>query len=364
VDYEDDVCGFIHEWAEGLARRVSVLDVLTLRKRKANLPANVRLHVLKPRGDEGKLTATVRFYHALLKIVRSSSVNSIFSHMTPIHSVIASPIAKLWHIPLVTWYTHETVSFPLRLAEKLSDKILTASRESFRLDSEKVVVTNHGINTQIFCPQHISGHPEQSRISDHPEQSRGAHHSSPITICSIGRISPRKDYETLIKAANILIHSKEIHNVRFVIIGKEGTSKQKPYFQKLTEMVKTFGLESFVEFAGSVPHRKIAAYHQKSDIFVNMRQTGGMDKAVLEAMACEIPPVVCNKTFAPLFGLWAGQLIFEERNAEDLADRLSDLVTSGAERRQEIGRDLRNVVVREHDLERLMDRIVTVFESL
>jgi len=350
VDYEDDVCGFIHEWVARLARRVSVLDVLTLRKGKTNLPANVRLHVLKPLGDEGKLTATVRFYHALLKIVRSSSVDGIFSHMTPIYSVIASPIAKLWHIPLVTWYTHETVSFPLRLAEKLSDKILTASRESFRLESEKIVVTNHGINTKIFCPPFDSAQDRQL--------------ASRITISSIGRISPRKDYATLINAANILIHSKGIHNVRFVIIGKEGTSEQKPYFQKLTELVKTFGLEASVEFVGSVPHRQIAAYHQKSDIFVNMRQTGGMDKAVLEAMACAVPVVVCNKTFIPLFGPWAEGLIFEERNAKNLAERLSDLVMSGAEKRQEIGQELRNAVVREHDLEKLIDRIVTVFESL
>jgi glycosyltransferase involved in cell wall biosynthesis len=230
---------------------------------------------------------------------------------------------------------------------------LTASWESFRLDSEKVVVTNHGINTKIFRPKHISGHPERSRRA-----------ASRTTICSIGRISPRKDYETLINAANILIHSKGIHNVKFVIIGKEGTSKQKPYFQKLTEMVKTFGLESSFEFVGSVPHRKIADYHQKNDIFVNMRQTGGMDKAVLEAMACEVPTIVCNKTFTLLFGLWARRLIFEEQDAEDLADRLFDLVTSGVEKRQEIGRDLRNAVVREHDLEKLLDRIVTIFESL
>lgn len=353
VDYEDDVCGFIHEWVEALARRVTRLDVLTLRKGKVNLPGNVRLHILKPRGTEGKWTATLRFYRALWQIIRKTPVDIIFSHMTPIYSVLAFPVAKLWHIPLITWYTHETVSFLLRLAEKVSDKILTASPESFRLESEKVVVTKHGINTKIFQPKQMTGHPEQERMTQPAAQ---------ITIGSIGRISPRKDYETLIKAADILVNRKQLSNVRFVIIGKEGTAEQKPYFQQLMRLVEECELASYIEFSGSVTHREIAAHHQNNDIFVNMRQTGGMDKAVLEAMACEVPTVVCNNTFSPLFDSWANCLIFEERNPEDLADRLYDLVTLAPDTRREIGRDLRRVVVREHDLEQLMDQIVSLFE--
>jgi len=36
--------------------------------------------------------------------------------------------------------------------EKLADKILTASKESFRLPSKKVIITGHGINIEEFCP--------------------------------------------------------------------------------------------------------------------------------------------------------------------------------------------------------------------
>jgi glycosyltransferase involved in cell wall biosynthesis len=89
-----------------------------------------------------------------------------------------------------------------------------------------------------------------------------------------------------------------------------------------------------------------------------------MDKAVLEAMACGVPPVVCNTTFTPLFGPWADRLIFEERNAEDLAERLYALVALEPDQRRDIGRYLRGVVVQEHDLEQLMDCFVTIFESL
>jgi glycosyltransferase involved in cell wall biosynthesis len=268
--------------------------------------------------------------------------------MTPLFSIVASPIAKLWQIPLVTWYTHETVTLPLRFAEKLSDKIFTASKESFRLHSRKVLVTNHGIDTNVFIPrEHASPRPEL-----------------PVTICSIGRISPRKDYETLIRAVDLLVHKEQLSEIRVVIIGNEGTRDQKSYMQKIVDMVKNSRLESHIEFVGSIPHREIAHYYQQSDIFVNMRQTGGMDKAVLEAMACEIPTVVCNRTFVPLFGRWAEQLMFEERNATILADRLGQLIRLEAEQRKEIGQDLRSVVVQEHNLDNLMDRLVGIFKSL
>lgn len=349
VDLDDDVCGFIHAWVAALARRVTWLDVLTLRKGKTALPDNVRLHVLKPRGDEGKFLATGRFYQALLGIVRHARPDVIFCHMTPIYSVVAAPIAKLWGIPLVTWYTHETVSLPLRLAEKFSNVILTASPESFRLPSQKVIVTNHGIDTRVFCP----------RAETPPTDAQPI-----IRICSIGRISPRKDYETLLKAARIVVHDQHLRHVRFVIVGKEGTAEQQAYFQHLQNLVTELELTDYVEFVGAVPHREVTRLHQQSDIFVNMRQTGGMDKAVLEAMACAVPTVVCNTTFAPLFGSLTSQLIFQERQADDLAQRLSALVQLPPEQRRQIGQALRAVVVQEHDLERLMERVVKIFETL
>jgi glycosyltransferase involved in cell wall biosynthesis len=239
------------------------------------------------------------------------------------------------------------VTFPLRLAEKLSDKILTASKESFRLESEKVIVTNHGIDTKEFSPR-----------------DQGSREQNSITICSIGRISPRKDYETLINAANILVHEKKLSNIRFVVIGKEGTSDQKQYVQTITGMVEGYKLEPYFKFLGSIPHHKVAECHQRNDLFVNMRQTGGMDKAVLEAMACEVPTVICNTTFKPLLGPWVEQLLFEERNARDLAERLDGLIRLAPEERNTIGQHLRSVVIQEHDLGKLMDRIVSILRSL
>lgn len=348
LDETDDVCGFIHEWVATLAGNIETLDVLTLRTGQMRLPANVRVHVLKPHGSEGKLTATARFYRSLLHIVRQGRVDVIFCHMTPIYSVVAAPVAAVWRIPIVTWYTHETVSLVLRLAERVSAKILTASPESFQLNSRKVLVTNHGINTRRFSPSETVA-----------ERADACLH-----VCSVGRLSPRKDYETLLRALHILVHTHRLHHIRLVIVGKEGTLAQHAYVRQLRALVDDLKLGDYVKFAGAVANRDVMAYYHHSDIFVNMRQTGGMDKAVLEAMACGVPTVVCNATFGSLFGPLAHRLLFEERNPEALAARIRDLADLSPKERREMGLALRDAVVRHHNLDGLMTRIVDIFAHL
>src|SRR3989339_374793 len=73
-----------------------------------------------------------------------------------------------------------------KLAEKLTDKIFTASKESFRLPSKKVEVTGHGIDLDKFKPAEIKKD------------------GSKFKIISVGRISPVKNYEIMINATEIL----------------------------------------------------------------------------------------------------------------------------------------------------------------
>ena len=62
-------------------------------------------------------------------------------------------------------------------------KIFTASHLSFRLKSSKVVVTGHGIDTELFKPDHLRLNPKDQRFN--------------LRILSVGRIAPVKNYETL-----------------------------------------------------------------------------------------------------------------------------------------------------------------------
>src|SRR5207249_4282524 len=113
-------------------------------------------------------------------------IDVIFVHMVPQYAIIAAPLARACRIPMVLWYAHGSVSGRLRLAHGLVQRVVTASRESFRLPSDKVVVTGHGVDTDLF----------DQPAPDPSSKER----SAPFRLVAVGRISRIKDHETLVRA--------------------------------------------------------------------------------------------------------------------------------------------------------------------
>jgi glycosyltransferase involved in cell wall biosynthesis len=70
----------------------------------------------------------------------------------------------------------------------------------------------------------------------------------PLKIISIGRVTPIKGYETLIRAVHVL--SKRFRNFEVSIVGEADRGKES-YFQDLTLMVERLGLSSIVKFLGT-----------------------------------------------------------------------------------------------------------------
>jgi glycosyltransferase involved in cell wall biosynthesis len=346
VDYEGDVCGFTHKWVEALACRVSFIDVLTLRKGKVNLPENVKLHVLKPEGNEGKWTAISRFYQALFRISRHSPIDVIFCHMTPIYSVVVAPYAWLRGIPIVTWYAHGKVSMTLRLAHAVSKQIVTSTKEGFRLSSNKVQIVGQGIDTETYLLK---------------ENRRFPH--CPFTILTVSRLSPIKRVDLLIEAVTLLRQKKADLPICLKIVGGPGSDKDHSYIAELKRQVEFYQLQDTVIFEGSVPFQEVVFYYQDADCFVNMSETGSVDKAVLEAMSCGVA-VVVNDTFTQILGEELAKTWVIERDAELLCERLLLLTSMSESEWFQLVRQLRNIIVRDHNLDNLMDRIVQVFGSL
>jgi len=230
----------------------------------------------------------------------------------------------------------------LRIAEKLTDIIFTASKESFRLKSKKLVITGHGIDVNLFKPG------LKKEISKN------------FRILSVGRISLIKNYETLIKAVDILVNQRNIKNLEVKIIGSPILKKDFSYLEHLKGLVTKKGLQKYIGFIGRVPYLKIIKYYQKADTFINLCSTGGVDKAVLEAMACGIPAVVCNYTFTKEMGAYKKILFFKERNAKDLAKKILKLrnINQG-----EIGQFLRQQVVKYHSLDSLISKLILQFQQ-
>jgi len=346
VDLDDDILGFTHTWVNKLAERVERLYVLALAVGRHSLRDNVELFSMGKERGNSRLERLVNFNRVVAGLVLTRRVDLLFIHMCPRYAILAAPYAKLMRVPMVMWYAHGSVNPELRIAHSLVDKVVTSTREGFRLKSDKVSIVGQGIDTDRFKPPDV--------------RKEG----NTKLILSVGRISPIKDYETLVKAAGILVNEKEREDLEFMVVGDVGTEAQRKYLDKIKGLVRECQLERHFRFVGSVPHSEVVKYYQNCDVFVNLSPTGAIDKAALEAMACAEMPLVCNESFKEVFGDYADRLMFEKGNAGDLVGKVLDVIETNTGSRLILERALRDIVVQEHSVEGLINKLVGVFREL
>lgn len=139
----------------------------------------------------------------------------------------------------------------------------------------------------------------------------------------------------------------------------------KAYGERVRETLARSGIEQRVTLAGEVPYRDIGGWYDRASVVVNSSFTGSIDKVVLEAMASRRPVVSCNEAVPPLIadlGSRCVGLAFTKGDAGELAQRIEALLDLPRDERRRLGADLRHIVARDHEVERLADRLVAEME--
>jgi len=348
IDINDDVLGFFHGWVREFAKHCEKVTVICLCKGEYDLPENLKVLSLGKEDFSQKSVKSIkskvfkvksqifylfRFYKYIWQ--ERKNYDAVFVHMNQIYVILGAWFWRLRKNKIALWYTHKQVSLALRIAEKFVDKIFTASRESFRLASKKLMVMGHGIDTEIFKPS------ENKKEND------------VFKILTVGRISPIKDIKTLVRAVGELQNS----NYELQVVGAAGTLEQEKYFQEVKELVKELKLEEKVRFIGSVPNREVRQYYQTADLFVNLSGTGSVDKVVLEAMACGCLPLTCNEAFREILKDYPN-LFFNAGDYKNLAKKIEDIITLEKSERAFMLNRLREIVRVYHNLEGLIKKIL------
>lgn len=332
VDREDAVLGFMHRWIAEFAAHTAQVTVMCLEEGAHTLPKNVQVHSLGKEAGVSRLTYLIRFYRYLFRFRAQYDV--VFVHMNHEYVLLGGLLWRLLGKRVCLWYAHGHVPRSLHIATWLAHRVVTSTESGFRIRTAKKRVVGQGIDVDRYaCPAR--------EVSD------------TLRICSIGRLSPIKRYETLIDAGALL---KE-QGVPFeaTILGDAGLPEQQAYAQALRERVSVQGLGDRVHFLGAVPHREIPQYLCAADVFVNTSETGSLDKAGLEAMAAGIPVFVCTAAFDGVLGTHKEQLWFAPGDAAQLATRIRAL---GNRERTEIGEALQVRVRKEHSVTQLIPKIL------
>lgn len=341
VDDDHDILGFTSDWIAALAYHVDRLDVLTAYAGEYELPENVTVHSYgKERGyPKWRRIATFENYCARL----APKVDAVFAHMIPQYVLAGWPWFWVTGTPVVLWYAHSSVTWDLKVAHALVDRIVTATAESVRLPSDKVQVLGHGIDTERFSPG-----------PDRYERGR---------LLGVGRLDPVKNFETLIEAVGLLTESGLDVSLRIV-----GEPAQDPvYLDTLRERVAEVGVDDSVTFPGAVPHEEIVGEYRRAGVFLNASDTGSLDKTEVEAMACGTPVVSSNDSYAEMVAeaeIDTSLLTFPAGDAQALAtnvERLLDLDSTEFER---LCRNSRHVARTRHDVDTLMGKLCDVLTDV
>jgi len=343
VDENNPILGFFIDWIKEFAKNCEFVTVICLQEGSYNLPANVKVLSLGKENGVSQIKYLYRFYKYIWQ--ERKNYDAVFVHMNQIYVILGGWLWRLWYKKIGLWYVHKQVSHSLKLAEKIVDIIFTASAQSFRLKSKKVKVVGHGINPAIFKPAGIEKN------------------SNVFKIITIGRIAPVKNYELLVEAAEFLLNSKLDKKIEVKIIGAPQTTDENKYLEKLKKIVADKELESTVFFPGAIPNKEIVSHLQSSDLFVNTSQTGSLDKAVLEAMACETLVVTTNEAFVEIFGDLS-DLTVSGNTLTGLAEKIKFFIqNNNQEENQMLKKELRSIVLDDYSLDNLVLKIIDVFKK-
>ncbi len=354
TDAHDPILGFTTLWLNKLAEKVSTIHVITMRSGVLTLRENITVYSLGKEWGYSEPRRAMRFYRFLSQILRFQSIDLCFSHMTPIFTNLAAPILNVLGIPIVTWYAHPSLTNNLKLAHHFSTRMVTSIPTAYPYRPDKLVVVGQGIDTDLFAP--LSNRPTNQVIANDVSEKYSL-------ILAVGRLSPVKDYGTLITAVSHLI-SQTSHRVKLLIVGNPTNAQDEIYVQSLYTQVQQLNLASVVTFEPAVSMYELPEIYRCCTVYVNLTPTGFGDKVALEAMACGKVCLTANTGFRETLGIYAEQLLFTHANPQDLAQKLTAILSLEEAQRQMMGDYLRQQIIQYHSLDRLIQNLLQLFQQL
>jgi len=218
-------------------------------------------------------------------------------------------------------------------------RILTVSNhtkeriiEFYRIPQEKISVIHNGINASVF--QEDYGH--------------GSNTGDPAYILFVGRLSPLKNIEGLIRAFELVAHQ---HNLRLKLTGD-----QRELDFEIGEKTR-----ERIDFLETVSDRQLAKLYRNALALILPSFHEGFGLPPLEAMACGCPVVVSRVTSLPEV---CGDAAFyvDPGDIESIAEGIRKVATDEALRKSLIQKGLKRA--RRFTWEKSAREHIRIFEEV
>jgi len=194
--------------------------------------------------------------------------------------------------------------------------------KQMNIPSEKIELITNGVDLNKFQP----GPANPALISRYALEGKRI-------LLSVGRLIPRKGFDTTIQALPAII--KAHPNIHYLIVG------QGPYEERLRSLAVSLKVSAYITFAGKIADEELASHYHSCDLFLmpnrelSDRDTEGFGLVFLEANACG-RAVIGGQAGGVVDAVKDGQngLLVDGRNTEEVAETTINLLTNHALRQQ------------------------------
>ena len=334
IDKNHPILGFFHGWVLEFALHFTEVHIICLQKGEYSLPKNVYVYSLGKEAGENRLKYLWRFYRYFSHIFFKVKVDFVFYHMGAIYNVLGAPffmLRKVFKTKFYWWKTHGTITFLTRLSLLCCDRVYTASRTSFPLQTKKKYAIGHAIaKTPIF----------EKNKQQLP------------SLLFVGRVTPVKKIEIVLEIVQLLNQ----HNIH-IPLRIVGALPDSSYLQKLEAKIKNLNIQTQVTIVGPKRHDELVQEFIDATVLINPSETGGIDKVVLEAMQFGVPPIALEKTYGEILSRFG--LSVEKQDPVSYVEIIEKLLLD-VEWRYSLSQELRNEVLSNHALVTLSHRIFNI----
>ncbi len=241
-------------------------------------------------------------------------------------------------------WIYNRVTFTLAISNMIKKNLL----ETCPLTEEKVLLLHNAVDTNKFDPVKADRQKVREEFNIDNEK---------IVIGMLARFSPGKGHEEFLAASKKL--NQKFSNLVFMIVGEASRSEDE-YANNIKQLAADYGLSNviFTGFRSDTPDVLAAM-----DIFIFPSHAEAFGIALAEAMAMGKPTVCSNADGVLDIAVDnVTSLLFENKNAEDLAQKTERLILD-KELREKFGKAARERIVKNFDLEVLTDKALEIYQG-
>lgn len=277
-------------------------------------------------------------------LVRHGRVDLLHAHLPNAHQ-LAGVVGRITGVPVVSTIHGRQIIMPdLEVHRMVGSHLSVVCQHSYYhalglgIDPDKLSCEPNGVDTQAFHPGPRPEHGLRERFGL-PRET--------LLVGLVGRLSPEKAPDVLVRAASLL--HERMPEVHVMIVG-EG-----PMRTQLAESIERQGLPSHVHLLGRIDD--VLPIYQDLDLQVSSSHSEAMPLALMEGMASGLPVVATRVGGVPeIVEHGRSGWLVAGRDHEDIAGRLHQMLSQPA-LRLAMGQRARESMEQRHGLPQRLEAV-------